>query len=127
MRTLKVLASSLALAATSTAAMAQSSNGGFGEVANTVREGFLGPLGDFLGAAGLILGIGSIIMAGMTIYKMRSGHHADPNASPARVGTFLLAGALLLALPATMGTGVATLFGGTDNTASIDGSLRAVE
>ena len=125
MRKLKVLTTSLALAATSTAAMAQ--DGGFGEVANTVREGFLGPLGDFLGAAGLILGIGSIIMAGMTIYKMRSGHHADPNASPARVGTFLLAGALLLALPATMGTGVATLFGGTDNTASIDGSLRSVE
>ena len=127
MKNVKILVSTLAMMASSTAAFAQASSGGFGKVADTVRTGFLGPVGDFLGAAGLILGIGSIIMAGVTIYKMRSGHHADPNASPARVGTFVLAGALLLALPATMGTGVQTLFGSTANTASIDGQLRSVE
>ena len=128
MNNVKLFVSTLALMASSTAAFAQASgSGGFGQVADTVRTGFLGPVGDFLGAAGLILGIGSIIMAGVTIYKMRSGHHADPNASPARVGTFVLAGALLLALPATMGTGVQTLFGSTANTASIDGQLRSVQ
>ena len=127
MKKLKLLMSSLVLVASSTAAFAQASGGGFGEVADTVRTGFLGPMGDFLGAAGLVLGIISILMAGVTIYKMRSGHHADPSATPARVGTFVLAGALLLALPATMGTGVQTLFGSSANTASIDGTLRSVE
>ena len=126
MRKVKLALSSLAFLASTSLAQAQS-NSGFGGVADTVRTGFLGPLGDFLGAGGLILGIISIIMAGFTIYKMKQGHHADPTATPGRVATFLIAGALLLALPATMGTGVDTLFGDGASTAAIDGSLRSVE
>ena len=116
-----------ALLAGTASAFAEGSQG-FGAVADTVRTGTLGPLGDLLGAGGLILGIGSLIMMGLTFYKMKQGgHHGDPSASPARAATFAVAGALLLALPATMGTGVATRFGDGASTASIDGSLRSVE
>lgn len=124
MRTAKLFASALALGGMATMAHAASDTG-FGGVADTVRTGLLGPIGDLLGAAGLILGIGSLVMAGVTIFRMKS-HHGDPNATPATVGRYMIAGILLLALPATMGTGVATLFGSGADTASIDGTLQSV-
>lgn len=127
MKKLHVLASSVAmmvLAGSVGAANAQTA--GFGQTMETVRTGFLGPMGDFLLAVAFICGVVSAIVCITVLWKNSRNNH-DPNASPVAAFKWGAAAAALLALPVFMGLSVDTFFGDGGTRSSIAGQLRAVE
>lgn len=124
MKKLHILAVSTAMMAFAGTANAQEA--GFGGTMDTVRTGFLGPMGDFLLAAAFICGVVSAIVAITVLWKNSRNNH-DPNASPMAAFKWGAAAAALLALPVFMGLSVDTFFGDGGTRSSIDGTLREVE
>lgn len=114
----------MALAGSVGAANAQTA--GFGQTLETVRTGFLGPVGDFLLAFAFVSGVVSAIVSITVLWKNSRNNH-DPNASPMAAFKWAAAAACLLALPVYMGLSVNTFFGTGGTKSSIAGQLRSVE
>lgn len=128
MKKLHVLIASVAMMASADAAFAQATggtSGGFGQTMETVRTGFLGPMGDFLLAFAFIAGVVSAIIAITVLWKNSRNNH-DPNASPMAAFKWGAAAAALLALPVFMGLSVDTFFGSGGTRSSIAGQLRSI-
>ncbi|MCY4591383.1 MAG: hypothetical protein OXE86_12650 [Alphaproteobacteria bacterium] len=106
------------------AGLAQSKN--VGEVADSLTKQ-TGEIGDLLGAAAFVIGIGFIMFGLLKMYAY-SKNPNDPSAKVSTAAVLLLAGAAMVAIPTTTGVGIGTLFGEGAKTATADGSeLRTLK
>ena len=84
-----------------------------------------GDVADLIGAAAFILGI-CLGIAGLLKFRQYSQSPNDPSARLSTAFTLVFVGAALVAIPATLGVGVDSLFGSGATQLSVDGSLRNI-
>lgn len=88
-----------------------------------VSEGLtsqLGPISSMITALAFLVGIG-LIMIGLSKFKKYAERPQDDASRPLVAIIFVIAGAAVIALPSSISSGVATLFGGDAPTATAYG------
>ena len=112
----------IALALPTGAALAQVTD--IGDMASGLQAQ-AGDVADLIGAAAFILGI-CLGIAGLLKFRQYSQSPNDPSARLSTAFTLVFVGAALVAIPATLGVGVDSLFGSGATQLSVDGSLRNI-
>ena len=105
-------------------AVAQAQTGDIGDVARGV-QGQLGFLADLLGGVAFFLGV-ALAVAGVMKLKQNAQNPNDPSAKLSTGLVYIAAGAAMVAIPTTLGVGVASFFGDGANLADVDGTLRTL-
>lgn len=93
------------LSLSSTAAMAQN----VGEIADSLADQ-TGNIADLVSIVAFVLGVGMAI-AGFLKFKQNAQNPNDPSAKVSTAFILIFVGAGLVAIPAALGTGIATFFG----------------
>jgi len=109
-----------ALMCSASMAMAQNS---MGDIATRLKTQ-TGLLTDFVSVVAFILGIGMAI-AGFLKFKQNAQNPNDPSAKVSTAFILIFVGAGLVAIPAALGTGIATIWQGAQQTDANTG-FRAV-
>jgi len=94
------------LGLSSTAAMAQN----VGEIADSLATQ-TGNIADLVSIVAFVLGVGMAI-AGFLKFKQNAQNPNDPSAKISTAFILIFVGAGLVAIPAALGSGIATVFGG---------------
>jgi uncharacterized membrane protein len=108
------------LTVSATAVMAQNS---MGDIATRLQTQ-TGQLTDFVSVVAFILGVGMAI-AGFLKFKQNAQNPNDPSAKVSTAFILIFVGAGLVAIPAALGTGIATIWQGAQQTDANTG-FRAV-
>ncbi len=95
------------------------------DLVEQTNENALGPMADLVLNVAWVSGVGAILFAGFMLFKSGRGHHHEQLNFGKLVG-LVVAGTLLIAFPASVGVGPASIFGGEPDTASIGGELRSL-
>ena len=123
MKTLKPAAAAGAGLAAATPAAASSPNRTLGAIAADFG-GQLGQIASMISILAFVLGV-CVAIAGLLKFRQHAQNPGDPSAKPTTALMLILAGAALVAIPATLGSGVATIFGnGAETTTSQGGFGR---
>ena len=94
------------------------------DLVEQTNENALGPMADLVLNVAWVAGVGAILFAGFMLFKSGRGHHEQLNFG--KLVGLVIAGTLLIAFPASVGVGPASIFGGEPDTASIGGELRSL-
>lgn len=97
----------------------------FGDLVSSSQENALGPAADLVLNVAWVAGILMLLFAAFKLFKSGRGHHGEGMQGGAMLG-LVVGGAMLVAFPAFVGVGPASIFGGEADTASTDGQLRSL-
>ena len=124
MKTLKPAAAAGAGLAAATPAAANSPNRTLGAIAADFG-GQLGQIASMISILAFVLGV-CVAIAGLLKFRQHAQNPGDPSAKPTTALMLILAGAALVAIPATLGSGVATIFGNGAETTTSQGGFGRV-
>jgi hypothetical protein len=117
----KITSLSVALASLPGVAFAQQTAGQIIDDLTSQTESFA----PFLSIISFVLGIGLAIAGLMKFYNI-SKNPNDPSNKMSTAFILMFVGAGLVAIPAVLGTGVTTIFGGTDGTVGVGDAFRGL-
>lgn len=103
-----------------TAAMAQN----VGEIADSLATQ-TGEIADFVSIVAFVLGVGMAI-AGFMKFKQNAQNPNDPSAKVSTAFILIFVGAGLVAIPAALGSGIATIFGTNAEQTDANSGFRAL-
>jgi uncharacterized membrane protein len=108
------------LGLSTTAALAQN----MGEIADSLATQ-TGEVADLVSIVAFVLGVGMAI-AGFLKFKQNAQNPNDPSAKISTAFILIFVGAGLVAIPAALGSGIATVFGGGAQQTDANTGFRAV-
>lgn len=108
------------LGLSTTAALAQN----MGEIADSLATQ-TGEFADLVSIVAFVLGVGMAI-AGFLKFKQNAQNPNDPSAKISTAFILIFVGAGLVAIPAALGSGIATIFGGGAQQTDANTGFRAV-
>lgn len=108
------------LSLSTTAALAQN----VGEIADSLATQ-TGNIADLVSIIAFVLGVGMAI-AGFLKFKQNAQNPNDPSAKISTAFILIFVGAGLVAIPAALGSGIATVFGGSAQQTDANTGFRAV-
>lgn len=96
-----------------------------GDLVTSTNDNALGPVADLLLNVAWVAGLGFVLFGIFSLWRNGRAHHGEGMQAGKLVAMFI-GGAALIAFPATVGVGPASIFGGDAETSAIGGQLRSL-